>query len=113
MSHSPDQLNTQILQLVATIRQMDQKIYRMSQCSSWEQMRPIFNELHAGTERRMQDESRRIQMLLIPEIREAYINDAAQVTSTIPAPRQLEGPKHAGDAGLSIQQRKDTDRNRS
>lgn len=101
MTDSPDQLNTQILRLVATIRQMDQKIFRMSQCSSWPQMQPIFLELHNETMARMQDESRRIQTLLIPEIRKAYLDGAAQIE-----PLQLEGSKHAGGKGLQVRRRK-------
>lgn len=106
MTDSPDQLNTQILRLVATIRQMDQKIFRMSQCSSWPQMQPIFLELHNETMARMQDESKRIQMLLIPEIRKAYLDGAAQIEATPPKPLQLEGPKHAGGKGLQVRRRK-------
>lgn len=105
MTDSPDQLNTQILRLVATIRQMDQKIFHMAQCSSWDQQRPIFLELLADTNLRMQDESRRIQTLLIPEIRKAYLDGAAQIEAIPPKPLQLEGPKHASGKRLQVRRR--------
>ena len=60
------------LQLMGQIREMDQLIYRMSQCTSWESMRPIFNELQAPAERRMREESNRIRDVLIPEMKKAY-----------------------------------------
>jgi hypothetical protein len=106
VTDSPDQLNTQILRLVATIRQMDQKIFRMSQCTSWPQMQPIFLELHNETMARMQDESRRIQTLLIPEIRKAYLDGAAQIEASPPKPLQLEGPKRTSDKELQVRRRK-------
>lgn len=106
MTNSPDQLNTQILRLVATIRQMDQKIFRMSQCSSWPDMQPIFLELHSETMARMTDESRRIQTLLIPEIRKAYLDGSVQIEAPPPKPLQLERPKHASGKGLQVRRRK-------
>lgn len=59
-------------QLILTIRRMDQQIFNMSQCTDWNSMRPIFNNLNIGTTERMKIESNRIQNLLIPEIRKAY-----------------------------------------
>lgn len=106
MTDSLDQLNTQILRLVATIRQMDQKIFRMSQCSNWDSMRPIFLELLADTNLRMADESRRIQTLLIPEIRKAYLDGAVQIEGPSTQPLQLEGPKHGSGKRLQVRRRK-------
>lgn len=60
------------LKLMVQIREMDQLIFRMSQCTSWEQMRPIFNELQGPTNQRMIAESDRIKTLLIPEMQKAY-----------------------------------------
>lgn len=71
-----DPSSTEVLRLVALLRNQDQLIFRMGQCQSWEQMRPIFAELLQDTMRRMQDESNRIRALMIPEIRKAYLNDA-------------------------------------
>lgn len=65
-----------IAKLVIDIRNMDQLIFRMSQCSSWPAMRPIFLELLEGTNRRMEAESRRIEALLVPEIIATYRQDA-------------------------------------
>ena len=66
------QLESTELQLMGQIREMDQLIYRMSQCTSWESMRPIFNELQHPAERRMRKESNRITDVLIPEMKKAY-----------------------------------------
>lgn len=60
------------LKLMGTIREMDQAIYRMSQCPDWERMRPIFAELNDLTQRRMIAESDRIKSVLIPEMQKAY-----------------------------------------
>lgn len=54
------------------IRDMDQLIFAMSQCSSWEQMKPIFIKLQAMADKRMIDESNRIKQVLIPEMQKAY-----------------------------------------
>ncbi len=60
------------LQLMGQIRDMDQLIFNIQQCSSWEQMRPLFNKLQEPMERRKQLESERIQAVLIPEMKKAY-----------------------------------------
>jgi len=86
-----DQAN---LHLVATLRQMDQLILRMSQCQSWEQMRPIFMELLDGTMARMQQESDSIKMLIIPEIRKVYVQPQTK-TAAAPGHSRLEGPRDA------------------
>lgn len=65
-------LESSELNLMVQIRDMDQLIFRMSQCTSWDQMRPIFNQLQAPVEKRMSDESDRIKTLLIPEMQKAY-----------------------------------------
>lgn len=60
------------LALMSKIRDMDQLIFSMSQCTSWEQMQPIFVKLKTFTDARMIDESNRIKTLLIPEMQKAY-----------------------------------------
>jgi hypothetical protein len=84
------------LRLVATLRQMDQLIFRMSQCPNWEQMRPIFQELLYGTMFRMNAESDRIRMLMVPEIRRVYAQPQEETASADGHPR-LEGPGDASD----------------
>lgn len=59
-------------QLMVKIRDMDQLIFSMSQCTSWEQMQPIFAKLKTFTDARMIDESNRIKQVLIPEMQKAY-----------------------------------------
>lgn len=54
------------------IREMDQLIFAMSQCTSWDDMRPIFQKLKTFTDARMIDESNRIKQVLIPEMQKAY-----------------------------------------
>lgn len=54
------------------IRDMDQLIFAMGQCTSWEEMRPIFVKLKTFTDQRMIDESDRIKQVLIPEMQKAY-----------------------------------------
>lgn len=58
--------------LTVKIREMDQLIFSMSQCTSWEEMRPIFAKLQAMAGARMIDESDRIKQVLIPEMQKAY-----------------------------------------
>lgn len=60
------------LSLMSKIRDMDQLIFSMSQCSSWDQMRPIFAKLKTFTDERMIDESNRIRQVLIPEMQKVY-----------------------------------------
>lgn len=60
------------LYLMGQIREMDQLIFRMSQASSWDQMRPIFHDLKYRTDHRMKLESDRIATVLIPEMKKAY-----------------------------------------
>lgn len=81
-----DSAKALILKLTADLRQMDQLIYRMGQCTDWSQMRPIFVELHANTMKRMQTESDRIRLLMVPEIVRTY----AQHQTTQPEYLQLD-----------------------
>ena len=60
------------LKLMGQIRDMDQLIWDMSQQTSWDQQRPIFQTLLAATNRRKSLESDRIQTLLIPEMQKTY-----------------------------------------
>lgn len=54
------------------LREMDQLVFAMSQCTSWDQMQPIFLKLKTFTDARMIDESNRIKNVLIPEMQKAY-----------------------------------------
>lgn len=65
-------LSASELDVQVKIRDMDQLIFAMSQCSSWDQMRPIFVKLKDLTDQRMIDESNRIKQVLIPEMQKAY-----------------------------------------
>jgi septal ring factor EnvC (AmiA/AmiB activator) len=62
----------QIEYLVRTIRDMDEQIYKMSQCSDWAQMRPNFQSLNEGMLVRKRAESDRINELLRPELIKTY-----------------------------------------
>lgn len=94
-----NQPSNEVLRLVALLRNQDQLIFRMSQCGSWEQMRPIFQTLLVGTMERMREESDRIRTLMIPEIRKAYLNAAETHQAEDRHPR-LEGPRDASAANL-------------
>jgi hypothetical protein len=59
-------------ELADVIRRQDQLIFQMSQQTSWDSMRPFFQKLNAETQRRMIDESHRMQTILIPEMIKAY-----------------------------------------
>lgn len=80
------ELELQNLRLVTMLRNIDQDIYRLSQCLDWTQMRPIVQRLTEETQARMRDESDRIRMLLIPEIQKTYNSDAAKAA---PEPKRL------------------------
>lgn len=54
------------------IRDMDQLIFAMGQCSNWPEMQAIFIKLKDMTDARMIDESNRIKQVLIPEMQKAY-----------------------------------------
>lgn len=64
-----------VLELQRKIREMDQLIFSMSQCISWDQMQPIFARLKTFTDAHMIDESYRIEKVLIPEMQKTYQND--------------------------------------
>ncbi len=80
-----DQRN-KIEYLVRTIRDIDEQIFKMSQLSSWEDMRPHFTDLNEGMITRKRTESDRISEVLRPELIKAY---SAQTNSDLPA---LRGP---------------------
>lgn len=62
----------QVEYLVRTIREMDDKIFQMGQCASWNEMRKYFNPLHDDMTSRKVTESRRIKDLLLPELNATY-----------------------------------------
>lgn len=83
--------------LIKTLRDQDQLIYFMSQCTDWPSMRKHFNKLQEGTDRRMRLESDRIRDVLIPEVRKAY-------TETTKQPRINYDPEADSPQGNAIKQ---------
>jgi len=79
---TPDTSSNEVLRLLALLRQIDQLLYKVSQSPDWETMRPYVRELCEGMYDRMRAESDRIRTLMIPQIREAYLNAAPQVDET-------------------------------
>ena len=65
-------LQNQVEYLVRTIRDMDEQIFKMSQCTTWEQRRPNFTNLSEGMMVRKRTESDRIGELLRPELMKTY-----------------------------------------
>ena len=62
----------QITYLIRTIRQMDVFVFSMSQCTSWESMRPRFNQLKEQMTTRKVAESNRISSLIESELHSTY-----------------------------------------
>ena len=62
----------QVEYLVRTIRDMDEQIFKMSQCTDWAAMRPNFANLSEGMMVRKRQESDRIGELLRPELIKTY-----------------------------------------
>jgi multidrug resistance efflux pump len=62
----------QVEYLVRTIRDIDEQIYKMSQCTSWAVMRPNFLNLEEGMISRKRAESDRIGELIRPELIKTY-----------------------------------------
>lgn len=75
--HHPDLLvaRNQVEYLVRTIRDMDEQIYKMSQCNDWYGMQPHFRDLAEGMTVRKRAESDRIGELIRPELIKTYNND--------------------------------------
>lgn len=71
-------LTNQIEYLVRTIRNMDEQIFKMSQCTDWNQMRPNFANLSEGMTVRKRQESDRIGEILQPELMKTYNNQTNQ-----------------------------------
>ncbi len=71
---TPDTSSNEVLRLVATLRQIDQLLYKVSQSRDWETMRPHIRELCEGMYDRMRAESDRIRTVMISQIREATTN---------------------------------------
>jgi len=67
-----DKAESRIRELADIIRENDQLIYQMAQKTSWDQQRPLFNQLQAGQESRMCAESNRINSILQKELIEVY-----------------------------------------
>ncbi len=79
---TPDTSSNEVLRLLALLRQIDQLLYKVSQSPDWETMRPHIRELCEGMYDRMRAESDRIRMVMIPQIREAYLNASTQTDET-------------------------------
>lgn len=63
----------QITAFIRDLREMDQLVYQMQTSGSPDQLRSAINRAWAITEKRMQAESKRIESVLIPEIKKAYL----------------------------------------
>lgn len=70
-----DKVRSQVEYLICTIRDMDEQIYKMSQCNCWEAMRPHYTNLAEGMTVRKRAESDRIGELIRPELIKTYNND--------------------------------------
>ena len=78
-------LKNQVEYLVRTIRQTDDKIFAISQCTDWPQMRPRIAQLTDEMTARKVAESNRINSLIVGELHDIYKPD--------PALEQIKGPK--------------------
>jgi hypothetical protein len=76
MTNGTDYNQLELLQIIKEladdVRSMDQLIFHMSQCSSWQQMRPFFNKLQIMQEIRQKAESNRINDILRAELLQIY-----------------------------------------
>jgi hypothetical protein len=61
-----------INEMADTIRNMDQLIFQMSRKTDWSSIRPLFNQLQVGQERRMKAESNRISNIMRRELISVY-----------------------------------------
>jgi len=95
---TPETSSNEVLRLVALLRQIDQLLYKVSQSPTWEQMRPHITALCEGMYDRMRAESDRIRTMMIPQIREAYLNAAPPANEAKSESPRLEGPRDAGMA---------------
>lgn len=68
------------LALQRKLRDIDQLVFAMGQCTSWEQMQPIFLKLKQGTDQRMIDESNRIKQVLMPEMQKTYRDECIEAS---------------------------------
>jgi hypothetical protein len=66
-----DQSQT-IREMADDIREMDQLVYQMSQCMSWESMRPYLTKLQAKATDRQKKESNRIGDIMRRELISVY-----------------------------------------
>ena len=62
------QLQDENIALLRAIRRLDEGIYKMSQCTSWDEMWPHFKELLFDTETRRKSESNRISDIILKEL---------------------------------------------
>ena len=69
----------QITYLIRTIRQTDDIIYSISQCTSWESMRPRVAQLTDQMTSRKVAESNRINDLIVGELKQTYAPELKQI----------------------------------
>ncbi len=72
-------LRNQVDYLVRTIRQIDDKLFSISQCTNWESMRPRINSLVEDMTARKVAESKRINDLVADELRKTYEPTTKQI----------------------------------
>lgn len=65
-------LRNQVDYLIRTIRDMDDKLFSISQCTDWPQMRPRVNALVEEMTARKVAESKRIGSLITRELHDTY-----------------------------------------
>ncbi len=71
------QLRNQVDYLIRTIRDMDDKLFSISQCPDWPQMRPRINALVEEMTARKVAESKRIGSLITRELHDTYKPESA------------------------------------
>jgi hypothetical protein len=70
-------LRNQVDYLIRTIRDMDDKLFSISQCTSWPQMRPRISALVDEMTARKVAESKRISSLITRELHDTYKDESA------------------------------------
>lgn len=89
LARDVDRSDADTLKLTRDLREMDQLVYQMSQSGNAEQLRSAVARAWIITEKRMQAESKRIQAVLIPEIKAAYANHETELTAPSEHHRRL------------------------
>ena len=79
-------LRNQVDYLIRTIRDMDDKLFSISQCTNWPQMRPRVNALVEEMTARKVIESQRIGDLITRELHQTYKPESQAL-------KQIKGPR--------------------